>query len=388
MKLTFYSNFFNHHQRFLSEAFYQLLGDDYTFVATTPVPTNRLKLGYQDLNKSFPYVLTTYDNARNAKQARNLAKESDVIIIGSAPKEYCDLRIGTKKLMFRYAERPLKKGFEVWKYPYRFVKWHLQNPYGVPIYMLCASAYTAGDYAKFGLFRNRTYKWGYFPEVKRYGDIDALIAKKKPASILWAGRLIGWKHPEASILVAEKLRQAGYNFELNIIGNGEMEQQLRDLIQSKGLGQQVHMLGSMPPEQVREHMEESEIFLFTSDRNEGWGAVLNESMNSGCAVVASHEIGSVPYLIQNMENGLTYNDGNLDLLYAKVCWLLDNTNKRKHLGKAAYETLTTQWNAENAAERFIRLAQTVLNGEDGNESFSEGICSPAEPKIVSSFEYI
>lgn len=378
MKLTFYSNFFNHHQRFLSEAFYQLLGDDYTFVATTPVPTNRLKLGYQDLNKSFPYVLTTYDNARNAKQARNLAKESDVIIIGSAPKEYSDLRIGTRKLMFRYAERPLKKGFEVWKYPYRFVKWHLQNPHGVPIYMLCASAYTAGDYAKFGLFRNRTYKWGYFPEVKRCGDIDALIAKKKPASILWAGRLIGWKHPETSILVAEKLRQAGYNFELNIIGNGEMEQQLRDLIQSKGLGQQVHMLGSMPPEQVREYMEESEIFLFTSDRNEGWGAVLNESMNSGCAVVASHEIGSVPFLIRHNENGLVYESGNTNELFQKVTSMLDSKEVRARMGKMAYETMVNQWNAENAAQRLLRLAQAVLDGGNPNDLFADGVCSPAK----------
>ena len=37
------------------------------------------------------------------------------------------------------------------------------------------------------------------------------------------------------------------------------------------------MLGSMTPEQVREHMEESILFLFTSDFGEGWGAVLNEA---------------------------------------------------------------------------------------------------------------
>ena len=49
-------------------------------------------------------------------------------------------------------------------------------------------------------------------------------------------------------------------------------------------------------------MEKSEIFLFTSDKGEGWGAVLNESMNSACAVVASHAIGSVPFLLKDGEN--------------------------------------------------------------------------------------
>ena len=33
-------------------------------------------------------------------------------------------------------------------------------------------------------------------------------------------------------------------------------------------------------------MEQADIYLFTSDRNEGWGAVANEAMNSACAMVA------------------------------------------------------------------------------------------------------
>ena len=34
-------------------------------------------------------------------------------------------------------------------------------------------------------------------------------------------------------------------------------------------------------------MEKADIFLFTSDRREGWGAVANEAMNSACALVVS-----------------------------------------------------------------------------------------------------
>lgn len=378
MKLTFYSNFFNHHQRFLSEAFYQILGDDYTFVATTPVPKERLKLGYQDINKSFPYVLTTYDDARKAEEARNLAKESDVIIIGSAPKEYSDLRIGAKKLMFRYAERPLKKGFEAWKYPYRFVKWHLQNPPGAPIYMLCASSYTAGDYRKFGLFNDRTFKWGYFPEVKKYDDIDKLIESKKRGSILWAGRLIDWKHPEAAVYVAECLRRDGYDFELNIIGTGVMEQQLKEMTTALDLTDCVSFLGPVPSDQVRDLMENAGIYLFTSDRYEGWGAVLNESMNSDCAVVASHMIGSVPFLMKHRENGLVYHSGNVDELFEKVKYLLDHPNEQERLGRAAYETITGEWNAEVAAKRLITLSEHLLAGEKHPDLYQTGPCSRAE----------
>lgn len=41
-----------------------------------------------------------------------------------------------------------------------------------PLYMLCASVYTATDCYIFGNYKRRTYKWGYFPEVKCYEDIS------------------------------------------------------------------------------------------------------------------------------------------------------------------------------------------------------------------------
>lgn len=59
------------------------------------------------------------------------------------------------------------------------------------------------------------------------------------------------------------------------------------------------------------------------------GAVLNESMNSGCAVIASDAIGSVPFLIKNGVNGIIYKDGNQKDLSQVLMELLDNPEKRK-----------------------------------------------------------
>ena len=46
-------------------------------------------------------------------------------------------------------------------------------------YLFCASAYAYSDYAKTGTFRNKAFKWGYFPERKKYEDVDALIEQKQ-----------------------------------------------------------------------------------------------------------------------------------------------------------------------------------------------------------------
>ena len=118
------------------------------------------------------------------------------------------------------------------------------------------------------------------------------------------------------------------------------------------------------------------IFLFTSDRNEGWGAVLNEAMNSGCAVVASHAIGSVPFLIDNGKNGLIYRSGEIQDLYEKVKYLIENWNKAEEIGKNAYGTLVGLWNAEIAAERFKRLVQEIKAGNT-TDLFEDGPCSNA-----------
>ena len=125
-------------------------------------------------------------------------------------------------------------------------------------------------------------------------------------------------------------------------------------------------------------MEKSEIFIFTSDRNEGWGAVLNESMNSACAVVANSAIGSVPFLMQDGENGYMYKDGDIDDLFEKVKKLLDNADERKRIAKNAYKTMADEWNAENAAKKFVALCEKMLDGEYRPFPYERGVCSKAE----------
>lgn len=376
MKIVFVSNFLNHHQLPICKAFNSMPCIEFSFVNTTPVPNERLGMGYHDMNHAFDFVTCTYDGIDSHKKALDLCKKADVVIIGSAPKEYIIQRLKTKKLTFKYSERIYKTKPPFYQMPLRAVKYFWDNGRHKNLYLLCASAYTAADYAKTHTFINKTYKWGYFPEVKKYEDIENIIQKKQKCSLLWVGRLIDWKHPEAAVQVALRLKQAGYKFFLNIIGTGTMENELKSLISSYDLNDCVHMLGSMPPERVREYMEQSEIFLFTSDRQEGWGAVLNESMNSGCVVVASSAIGSVPFLIKDGKNGLIYRDGDIDDMYEKVKYLIDDKEKVADLGKNAYMTLSDLWNAETAAERFIKLVEMIQSGNI-YELFEDGPCSKA-----------
>ncbi len=377
MKIVFVSNYFNHHQKPFSDAMYKRIGDDYSFIETIPMSEERLKMGWgREIKPS--YVKQNYINETAKNECQQLIDEADVVLYGSAPYELFIHRLKKGKLTFKYSERIYKKGCPYYKLPRHFVLNTKKYRRYKNLYLLCASAYTSADFAKTFTFVNKAYKWGYFPEVKKYDGVDKLIQDKTPNSILWVARFIPLKHPEIAVEIAKRLKADGYNFQLNMIGNGELEENIKKMIKDNNLSDCVKMLGAMQPEQVREHMEKSEIFLFTSDRNEGWGAVANEAMNSACAVVASHAIGSVPFLIKDGENGLIYKDGDIDALYVRVKQLIEDDSLRKKIARCAYDTMIAEWNADNAADKLLNLSNALLVGDKNSFPYLDGVCSKAE----------
>ena len=156
-----------------------------------------------------------------------------------------------------------------------------------------------------------------------------------------------------------------------------MEQKLKRLIAVYKLEKHVHLLGAMSPDEVRKYMEETEIYIFTSDFQEGWGAVLNEAMNSACAVVASHAIGSVPYLLKNGQNGMVYRNQDVEDLFSKVSYLLEHKIQRENMGRSAYCTIVQLWNSDVAAERLLKMLEE-LKVYGSCDLYKDGPCSRAE----------
>lgn len=372
MKLIFVSNMLNHHQYALCKAF-QKHFDDFKLVTTEKT----VGIGYQTAQDA-DFVLH-YENTENKAFIEQLIRTADIVLFGSCPAALIALRMNENKLSFLFSERFFKKG--VWRRwiprTRKAVRRRIADYRDRNIYALCASAYLPYDLSFFRFPEEKIYQWGYFPATKSYDDIDSLMTAKQPASLLWAARMIDWKHPEAAVQVAKRLKAEGYRFTLDMIGDGNMHASVKQMIEDNDLSDCVRLLGSLKPEEVRRHMEQSEIFLFTSDRREGWGAVLNESMNSGCAVVASHAIGSVPFLLKDRENGLVYQSGDADGLYRNVKHLLDHPDERAAYGKKAYQTVAGLWNAEVAAERFVQLA-SAIQANGASDLFADGPCSHAK----------
>ncbi|MBR3382869.1 MAG: glycosyltransferase [Clostridia bacterium] len=373
-EIVIVSSVFSHHQKPLSDALFDMLQGRFAFVETIGLTQELRTLGYNEARP--PYLVRPY--VGQTKEAERLICEADAVVFGGPQEKMILPRMLVNKLVFRCSERPLKHGMEPLKYFPRLVKWHRQNPQGKRVYLLCASAFAAGDYAKFGLFRNRSFKWGYFTPFKEYESPELLLKKKDPKKILWVGRFLDLKHADDALRAAKILKDCGMAFTLDLIGTGVMERQLRRLAESLELGGRVRFLGPMSPESVREHMEQAAILLVCSDKQEGWGAVVNEGMNSACAVICGHAVGSAPFLLENEQNGLIYPSCDVAALADRMSDLLSDRSKQAALGAEAYRTISEEWNPRLAAERLVELTENILSGGDGLGLFKSGPCSPAD----------
>ena len=372
MIITFVSCFINHHQIPLCREFVNRC-DKFYFIETSPMTTERKKLGYGAAVSEYDFIVRTYDGSVSQKYVYELLRDSDVVIFGQCPNKYIDDRMSFNKKSFLYSERFFKKG--VWrrfipitrkKVVDRIIK-HKDKDMSV----LCASSFLTWDLNLLGFDKDKCFKWGYFPLVKDYDERPR--RDNSVCRILWAGRMLPLKHAEIAIEAASKLKKKGLEFHLDFIGMGECEEELKELAKKRCVEDMVSFLGVKTPSQVIEHMEKSDVFLMTSNFREGWGAVVNEAMSTGCSVLVSSAVGSAAYLVNDGKNGLVYKYGSFSDFERKLQKLIEDKEYRDRLGLEAYKTIKHRYCAAVAVERFVEFVES-----GGTVSYESGPMSKAQ----------
>lgn len=385
MDIVIYSDVLNQHQAPLADELWMLTGGKFRFVELK-YPSEQ-KGGTENYSQR-KYLIKAWQNQDKYDEGMALCKNSKCCIfagISSLPFEI--ERLHHDKLSFEMGERWLKRGIVSFASP-RLLKWlltyYIKNWSDKRLYKLCCSAFAASDHRKMRTFRNKCYKWGYFttltneiPDGKKVETSDIGVSTLETGNtIMWCSRFLRWKHPELPIYLGKKLRENGYNFKINMYGNGPEYENCKNLIENLGLGSLINLKGAVDNKSVHDAMRKSSIFLFTSDKNEGWGAVANESMSERCALVASDAIGSIPYLIKNNVNGLVFVSPNtssriynpdkrsLESLYKQVVKLLNSPHLCHSISIQARKDMESLWSPKHAAESLLKLVDGLLSGND------------------------
>lgn len=375
MKVVYIANSCEHVVRPLCDGLHKHYGNDFTFIETQVLNDSRAEIGSR---QDRPYIWRANGND---DEARRICCEADVVIFGGVSTYYIQDRIKENKPTIYYSERLFKRGY--WRYFNPITMKHVRERFVLPsrnsnFHLICASSYASLDFARVGAFKNKMYKWGYQIEVKEK-NIDTLMASKPEdgLSIIWVGRLVKLKHCDHAIRVIKMLKDAGYMPRLKIIGSGVEQDKLQTLVKKLDLTDLVAFAGACDIETTRAEMDKANIFLFTSDFGEGWGATLNECMNSGCACVASHGAGSTYFLTEDEKDALVYKSGDIKKLYEKTKRLIDDRNLRERIGRCAYAKMFEVWNPLISYNRMVTLIENICNNSS-TTLYDSGPCSPAE----------
>lgn len=187
MNLIFLSNFYNHHQGPLCRALAAQSGVSFRFLACGTISLERRAM-WGEIRDLPDFVVTPRTPAELVEASHEILA-ADAVIVGSAPQILLRERLREGKLILRYQERPLKNGLEPLKFLPRMVKWQRWNPSDKPVYLLCASAYAAGDYAKWdysaGSPTNGDTFLLHFPMIRKH-------CSPKKSRAVYSGRAACW----------------------------------------------------------------------------------------------------------------------------------------------------------------------------------------------------
>ena len=354
MKFVLYTNIISPHVMPLARRLAERLGvGNFAYVTTDKVSAQRKSLGWDDSSK-FSWLR---DSTIDPAVTRQMLENADIVYCSNRDfdvfeyrdrhsrntiycserwfKPVCILRIGCRMIYlpgwirlfvpryFRMAKRIaalIRNGRKFYYYPIGI--WAQRD-----MLLICR---LFGVPSKQAISRMRI--WGYFVEpsscpkskVSKNGGNGRL-------RVLWVGRMLDWKRVDTTIRAVTKCD----NVEFDIYGEGPMEAVWRKLA---GDCSRIHFHDPVKIEQVRELMRNNDVYVLSSNAEEGWGAALNEALEEGMRVIGTYEAGSSVSILPETN---MYHAGD----WRRLKHLLEDG----HLAKAEIG----EWTPDCAAEKLI-----------------------------------
>jgi colanic acid/amylovoran biosynthesis glycosyltransferase len=157
----------------------------------------------------------------------------------------------------------------------------------------------------------------------------------------------------------EALSEIEEEFEYHLVGDGESRQSIEQQVQEEGLEDQVTFHGWMTNEEVKEKMQESDIFLLPSvtasnGDEEGTPTVLLEAQACGLPVVSTYHAG-IPEIVENEKTGLLSEEKNVEDLKDHLTLLIQDEEKRREMGHSGRSYVMNNHNINTIAEKLENL---------------------------------
>lgn len=184
--------------------------------------------------------------------------------------------------------------------------------------------------------------------------------------ILYASKLTERKRPHDILEAYVRLSADGRSEPrpyLLFVGDGEMRQAIEDRARALGW-RSIFFLGFKNQTELPRFYDLCDVFVLPS-MNEPWGLVINEVMNAARPVIVSDQVGCVPDLVREGENGCIYRAGDIGALHDALHFVLGDEPRRVAMGKRSLE-IVSQW---DFAADVDGLLQALAGGAAGTTGY-------------------
>lgn len=170
------------------------------------------------------------------------------------------------------------------------------------------------------------------------------------------GRLVYKKGFDVLVRALPRLRERHPAARCLIAGSGPLEKPLREAAEAAGVGDRVHLIGSVAHARIPELYAAADLMVVPSVHGPGGNVdglpnVLMEALASGATVIASRVAG-IPDVLHDGRNGLLFEEGDAVGLAAAAERALDDPALANDLGAAARSETVAELRWERICERF------------------------------------
>jgi glycosyltransferase involved in cell wall biosynthesis len=228
-------------------------------------------------------------------------------------------------------------------------------------HFLAISEYSATDIMRITAFQGKIWRWAYFTSIP--DPLPTYRRKEQDFRVLWAGRMLGWKRVDTLIKSFSRLLIERPDATLTLVGEGPERRHLEHLAEKILRRESYRFLPPMPAPEIPKLMRQCHVYVLPSNAYEGWGAVVNEALAEGCAVIASEATGAAKTMIQHGVNGLLFAPGNWRRLGDLLCQVSSDETLRNRLAKQGQCTVVERWSPKLATNRFLSISNALLAGQ-------------------------
>jgi glycosyltransferase involved in cell wall biosynthesis len=201
-------------------------------------------------------------------------------------------------------------------------------------------------------------------ETPRTRELAARLAQDHPGfRVLFVGRMRPYKGLPVLIEAMDRIPAT-----LVLVGRGEMEEEVKQIVRERGMEKRVVFAGDVPAVDLPGYYQAADLFVLPSlNRSEAFGIAMVEAMHFGLPVISTRLGTGTSHVNRNGLTGLEVPPGDPTALADAIRWMEDHPENARRMGLAGKDHargFTEEAMVDRIASLYGELVQSARASKD------------------------